>query len=60
MERGFSALTMLATTQQNSLGPSILDKLMRIKLLGPPKRDDTTYERLVDRFRESKDSPIEL
>ena len=56
VERGFSVLIMLATKQQNSLGPSTLDKLMHLILLGPPKLDDTTYTRLADRFQDSKDS----
>ena len=59
VERGFSVLIMLATKQQNSLGPSTLDKLMHIILHGPPKLDDTTYTRLADRFQDSKDSWID-
>ena len=60
VERCFSVLTLLATKQRNSLSPSTLDKLMRITLLGPTKLDDTTWETLVDKFRDTKDRRIEL
>ena len=33
---------------------------MCITLLGPPKLDDTIYERFADRFKDSKDRRIKL
>ena len=57
VERGFFALALLATKQWNSLSPDTLDKLMCIKLLGPPK-PDTQHARDVDRFPDSKDCQI--
>lgn len=60
VERGFSVLTMLVTKQRNSLSTHNIDHLMRIVLLGPDDFHDTTWDLLVEKFKNMKDRRLDL